>query len=131
MGKMKKLSGLKKLILGVLIAAGLSITAAPAKVSAQVYVLPDGTVFDSDFYANLYPEMKAGYANGKYPERLLWHYLTYGIREGRLPSLYSTAVPSPAVSSTPYVYPAGFYCVVPVNSLYPYTPYIYNTCLSQ
>ncbi len=99
----------------------------PARTEAKIYLLPDGTMFDSDFYASIYPEMQAGYCNGKYPERLLWHYLTYGIKEGRLPSLYSTYNPSPAVKSTPYVYPAGNYCVVPYTTLYPYTPYVMPT----
>ena len=97
----------------------------PVITQANVYILPDGTVFDSNFYANLYPEMKAGYAGGKYPERLLWHYLTYGIKEGRIPSLYSMNNPTPATKSTPNVYHAGSSFVVPVQYLYPYTPYIY------
>jgi hypothetical protein len=97
----------------------------PVTVKAQVYILPDGTVFDSDFYAALYPEMQAGYAGGKYPERLLWHYLTYGIKEGRIPSLYSMYNPTPAIKSTPNVYLPGSSYVVPVQYLYPYTPYFY------
>ena len=97
----------------------------PVTAQAKVYTLPDGTIFDSDFYAELYPEMKAGYAGGKYPERLLWHYLTYGIKEGRIPSLYSMYNPTPATTSTSNVYLPGSSFVVPVQSLYPYTPYIY------
>lgn len=97
----------------------------PVTVKAQVYILPDGTVFDSDFYAALYPDMQAGYAGGKYPERLLWHYLTYGIKEGRIPSLYSMYNPTPAIKSTPNVYLPGSSSVVPVQYLYPYTPYFY------
>ena len=104
---------------------------SPVQVQAKVYLLPDGTQFDSDFYASIYPEMQAAYANGKYPERLLWHYLTYGIKEGRLPSFYSTYNPTPAVMSTPYVYPAGNYCVVPYTTLYPYTPYVMPTTVAQ
>lgn len=103
----------------------------PQRAEAKVYLLPDGTQFDSDFYARMYPEMQAAYANGKYPERLLWHYLTYGIKEGRLPSLYSTYNPTPAVMSTPYIYPAGNYCVVPYTTLYPYTPYVIPTAVGQ
>ncbi|MCR5356482.1 MAG: hypothetical protein K6E63_03675 [Lachnospiraceae bacterium] len=98
---------------------------SPKQAQAKVYVLPDGTVFDSDFYASIYPEMQAGYANGKYPERLLWHYITYGVKEGRVPSLYSMYNPTPATMSTPYVYPAGTCNVIPWESLYPYYPYIY------
>ncbi len=107
------------------VAVLMAAAVRPVEVKAQTYVLPDGTVFDSDFYAALYPEMAAGYAQGKYPERLLWHYLTYGIKEGRVPSLYSMYNPTPATMSTSAVYPAGTCCVVPVQYLYPYTPYIY------
>lgn len=117
-----------KTMLLIMCAAAVIIGATlvtPQKVQAKTYVLPDGTVFDSDFYATLYPEMRAGYANGKYPERLLWHYITYGVKEGRVPSLYSMYNPTPATMSTPYVYPAGACCVIPWESLYPYYPYIY------
>ena len=119
---------IKRTVLAVLAAAAVYMGVScltPVEAQAKMYCLPDGTVFDSDFYAALYPEMRAGYANGKYPERLLWHYLTYGIKEGRVPSLYSMYNPTPATMSTPNVYPAGTYCVVPVQTLYPYYPYIY------
>ena len=118
------MKSIKMLIAIIMAVCALLVFAAPVSVSAKVYLLPDGTQFDSDFYANAYPEMQAAYAGGKYPERLLWHYLTYGIKEGRLPSLYTTYNPSPALMSTPYIYPAGNYCVVPYTTLYPYTPYI-------
>lgn len=124
---MKQIDKLLKVMAAAIIVFAALTLIAPDKAQAKVYLLPDGTQFDSDFYANMYPEMRAAYANGKYPERLLWHYLTYGIKEGRLPSLYSTYNPTPAVLSTPYVYPAGNYCVVPYNTLYPYTPYVIPT----
>ncbi|MCR4807943.1 MAG: hypothetical protein K5857_09770 [Lachnospiraceae bacterium] len=113
-----------RIIAGIILALSIFVAVSPVQASAKVYLLPDGTMFDSDYYAAIYPEMQAAYANGKYPERLLWHYLTYGIKEGRLPSLYSTYNPSPAVMSTPYVY-QGNYSVVPYTTLYPYTPYVY------
>ena len=118
----------KKMMFAFLAVAAVYIAVScvtPVKAEAKIYYLPDGTVFDSDFYAALYPEMQAGYAGGKYPERLLWHYLTYGIKEGRVPSLYSMYYPTPATMSTPNVYPAGSCCVVPVQYLYPYYPYVY------
>ena len=119
----RKKTGIR--IAAVIIAVFIVFLAlTPADVMAKTYTLPDGTVFDSDFYAALYPEMQAGYAGGKYPERLLWHYLTYGIKEGRIPSLYTMCNPTPAYLSTPYIYPAGTYCVVPVQYLYPYYPYV-------
>ena len=61
---------------GLTFAALICVIAIPVKAEAKVYLLPDGTQFDSDFYAKMYPEMQSAYANGKYPERLLWHYLT-------------------------------------------------------
>ena len=118
-------------IAGLALAAIICLIAIPVEAQAKVYLLPDGTQFDSDFYANMYPEMRSAYANGKYPERLLWHYLTYGIKEGRLPSMYSTYNPSPAVMSTPYIYPAGNFYVVPYQTLYPYTPYVIPTTIGQ
>ena len=120
---------INKLILTIVVVCALFAVFAPKSASAKVYLLPDGTQFDSDFYANAYPEMQAAYAGGKYPERLLWHYLTYGIKEGRLPSLYTTYNPSPALMSNPYIYPAGNYCVVPYTTLYPYTPYVMSTAV--
>ena len=121
----KKVIEIIKRVSAVIALSSLICTAMPAVTRAQVYILPDGTVFDSDFYASLYPEMQAGYAGGKYPERLLWHYLTYGIKEGRIPSLYSISHPTPATKSTPNVYIPGSSFVVPVQYLYPYTPYVY------
>lgn len=115
---------IKKLIAAIVVVSFLCAVFVPYSASAKVYLLPDGTQFDSDFYASTYPDMQAAYAGGKYPERLLWHYLTYGIKEGRLPSLYTTYNPSPALMSNPYIYPAGYYSVVPYTTLYPYTPYV-------
>ncbi len=121
----KRLSRIMKQAAAVITLSALFCTVQPVMAQAKAYILPDGTVFDSDFYAALYPDMKAGYAGGKYPERLLWHYLTYGIKEGRIPSLYSMYNPTPATMSTPNVYLPGSGSVVPVQYLYPYTPYIY------
>ena len=95
----------------------------PEQAHAKTYNLPDGTIFDSDFYAAMYPEMQAAYAGGKYPERLLWHYLTYGINEGRIPSMFNMYYRTPATMATQNVYPANYPYVVPVQYLYPYTPY--------
>ena len=114
---MKKLV---KIVAGVMLAGLISFAGMSVKAEAQMYVLPDGTVFDSDFYANLYPEMRGAYANGANPERLLYHYLTYGIAEGRIPSLYSMYYPTAATQVTANVYPAGICNVVPVQYLYPY-----------
>lgn len=38
-------------------------------------------VFDTSYYANKYPDLKAAFGNDK--EKLFQHFLTYGIKEGR------------------------------------------------
>ena len=115
---------IKRIIATVLVTCSL-LPVGAVEAHAEIFYLQTGRRFDSDFYAALYPEMQAGYAGGKYPERLLWHYLTYGIKEGRIPSLYSMYNPTPATKSTGNVYLPGSSFVVPVQYLYPYTPYIY------
>ena len=114
---------IKVAVLLALVAA--FIMTRPEQAHAKTYNLPDGTIFDSDFYAALYPEMQAAYAGGKYPERLLWHYLTYGINEGRIPSLFNMYYRTPATRVTQNFYNANYPYVVPVQYLYPYTPYVY------
>jgi hypothetical protein len=51
---------------------------------AAPVTLEDGTVFDSDYYADTYPDLKAAF--GYDYNALLQHYLTYGKAEGRIPS---------------------------------------------
>ena len=130
-----------KLMAAVLTMMFALVVLTPSKVHAQIYLLPDGTIFDSDYYASLYADTRAGYANGRYPERLLWHYLTYGIKEGRIPSMYTlynpTTVTTPSVMFPPVTYPvySGVNAIVPysyppvtvpmvapVNQYYPYIP---------
>lgn len=49
---------------------------------AQPKTMPDGTVFDAEFYANTYPDVKAAFGNDE--KALYNHYVTYGKAEGRL-----------------------------------------------
>ncbi|OIZ62720.1 hypothetical protein BLA28_20205 [Eisenbergiella tayi] len=61
------------LVLGL----GCSMTAY-----AQPKTMPDGTVFDAEFYAQNYPDVAAVFGTD---ENLLYqHYVQYGISEGRL-----------------------------------------------
>lgn len=53
-------------------------------VHAKTTTLEDGTVFDSDYYADTYPDLKAAF--GYDYDALLNHYKTYGIQEGRTAS---------------------------------------------
>ena len=142
---MKKYGSLiMKLVAAVLMSLFLCVAFKPVKAQAQIYLLPDGTIFDSDYYASLYRDVWAGYGCGKYPERLLWHYLTYGIKEGRIPSMYTlynpTTVTTPSVMFPPVTYPVygATNAILPytyppvtvpmvaaVNQYYPYIPYQY------
>ena len=58
-------------------------------VEAKTVTLSNGEVFDSDFYAELYPDVKAAY--GTDADLLLQHYLVYGMKEGRIPSEQASA----------------------------------------
>lgn len=53
---------------------------------AEIFYLQTGRRFDSDFYANYYPDLKAKY--GYNAHKLLDHYLNYGMFERRIPSMY-------------------------------------------
>lgn len=51
--------------------------------SHQPKVMPDGGIFDPQFYADMYADVKAAFGTN---ETLLYnHYKNYGIKEGRLP----------------------------------------------
>lgn len=68
----------KKLLLAILTVAvmGSSLT-----VYAQPKTMPDGTVFDAEFYAEKYPDVKAVFGNDE--AALYNHYVQYGKAEGR------------------------------------------------
>ena len=68
----------KKLLLAILTVAvmGSSLTAY-----AQPKTMPDGTVFDAEFYAEKYPDVKAVFGNDE--AALYNHYVQYGKAEGR------------------------------------------------
>ena len=52
-------------------------------VYAQPKTMPDGTVFDAEYYANSYPDVKDAFGNDE--TALYNHYVQYGKSEGRLP----------------------------------------------
>lgn len=54
-----------------------------------------GILFDAEYYAATYPDVKA--ALGTDPQKLLDHYLTYGMAEGRIP--YAGAAPGSGVGT--------------------------------
>lgn len=52
--------------------------------AGSITVLPNGALFDANFYAAAYPDVVRSV--GRDPKKLYNHYITYGIKEGRLPS---------------------------------------------
>lgn len=70
---------LKKLTRIILIAAVLLLLSI-VPVNAVVF----NAAFDSDFYVNCYPDLKAAFGNDA--NAAYNHYLTYGIKEGRIAS---------------------------------------------
>lgn len=70
---------------------GSSVTAY-----AQPKTMSDGTVFDAEFYANTYPDVKAAFGNDE--KALYNHYVKYGKAEGRK----ATATTSNATTKTDF-----------------------------
>lgn len=58
--------------------------ALPTVSEAKTMQLDNGQTFDSEYYAETYPDVKAAFGNDF--DLLLKHYLEYGIKEGRQPS---------------------------------------------
>lgn len=68
----------------ILIAGSVLMLGSGLTAYAQPKTMPDGTVFDAEFYANTYPDVKAAFGNDE--EALYDHYVTYGKLEGRAAS---------------------------------------------
>lgn len=60
----------------VLICNGVTVTAAPERMR-------DGTIFDAEYYAQMYPDVVQ--ALGTDAKALYQHYVTFGMEEGRQP----------------------------------------------
>ena len=50
-----------KIMVSILLAACLAVPAGAVPVHAEIFFLQNGRRFDSDFYANYYPDLKAKY----------------------------------------------------------------------
>lgn len=75
----------------------LHLFAAPRaslRVQAAPVTFPDGTVFDPEYYANAYPEVKAAFGNDSL--KLWLHYYQFGREEGRAGVATDTASAPPA-----------------------------------
>lgn len=76
----------------MLLLSGMNVQAAPK-------VMPDGTVFDAEFYAEKYPDVKE--ALGTDEQTLYGHYVTFGKAEGRMAT---ASAPEQVVDSQKGVY---------------------------
>ncbi|MBR1470617.1 MAG: CAP domain-containing protein [Lachnospiraceae bacterium] len=93
---MKRILALACVICGVSFGAVLPAQAAPV-------TLPDGSVFDPDYYAAMNPDVVI--TVGTDAEALYAHYLRYGQKEGRAP-----AAPADVISHMdPTVFDAAYY----------------------
>ncbi|MCR5303967.1 MAG: hypothetical protein K6E33_05330 [Lachnospiraceae bacterium] len=59
------------------------LQAAQAKNSGAIIKMPNGAVFDANYYAAAYPDVVKAIGS-KDPKKLYNHYMNYGIKEGRL-----------------------------------------------
>lgn len=92
------------LLLGLVMMTGVSMEtyAAPKQ-------MPDGNVFDPEFYAITYPDVTAAFGTD---EAILYnHYLLCGKAEGRLPY-------APVASSAPVITPGSSVKVMPDGNLF-------------
>ena len=75
-----------KRTLAVVLCVGMILPFASTDIKAETFWLQNNRRLDTIWYANYYPDLKAKY--GYDTQKLLNHYLNYGIYERRLPSKY-------------------------------------------
>ena len=86
-GARRKMMGkMVKRIMAVVLITCMILPVGAHNTHAEIFYLQTGRRFDSDFYANYYPDLKAKY--GYNAHKLLDHYLNYGMFERRIPSMY-------------------------------------------
>lgn len=79
------------LTLIMVLCSGMTVLAAPV-------TMPDGGVFDAQFYAATYPDVAA--VCGSNTNLLYQHYLMFGKAEGRLPYAPGTSASAPAAAAS-------------------------------
>lgn len=91
---MKKKAMAAVLMMSMVVGSSLTVCAAPQTMA-------DGTVFDAEYYAQMYPDVVA--ALGTDADALYQHYVTFGKAEGRLANNATAPIPvatAPATSQT-------------------------------
>ncbi len=90
---------MKNRILKTVVAISMSVLLFGTTAFAAPKTMPDGSVFDSDYYAQQNPDVVA--VMGTDESALYQHYKVYGQKEGRLPYAPTTVgVTEPTVVST-------------------------------
>ena len=87
--------------------AAVAVFAVDIKVEAAPRTMPDGTVFDAEFYAASYPDVVAALGNNA--DIMYVHYVLFGKAEGRLAVAPGTATPTASVGSFDAAYYAARY----------------------
>ena len=90
----------------VLIAA-IAVFTADIKVEASPRIMPDGTVFDAEFYASSNPDVVAAFGNNA--DLMYVHYVLFGKAEGRLAVAPGSAVPGASAGDFDAAYYAARY----------------------
>ncbi len=83
-------------LLALTIASALITICNSTVACAAPVQMPDGNVFDAEFYANTYPDVEAAF--GRDTALLYQHYVLQGINEGRLPYAGAASTANPAAS---------------------------------
>ena len=87
--------------------AAVAIFAIDVKVEAAPKTMPDGTVFDAEFYAASYPDVVAAFGNNA--DIMYVHYVLFGKAEGRLAVAPGSGSPLASNSSFDAAYYAARY----------------------
>lgn len=88
---MKKKAMAVVLMMSMVIGSSLTVCAAPE-------IMPDGAIFDAEYYAQMYPDVVA--ALGTSADAMYQHYVTFGQYEGRQAYDGETPIPDTEVSTT-------------------------------
>lgn len=86
-------------VLAALAAVTVSISSLSITTLAAPVVMPDGSLFDAEFYASNNPDVVAAYGSNN-ADSMYEHYINFGKKEGRLP--YAGAkvnAPAPALAN--------------------------------
>lgn len=97
---MKKKMMMTLLTMGLALASSMTVCAAPQ-------IMPDGTVFDAEYYAQTSPDVAA--ALGTDAAVLYQHYALYGKAEGRQPASPDAAAQLQRMAMMANYEPAGDY----------------------